>query len=208
MARFSPPAPQNGKEKGGLRYYAANPSDKPVIGKMREFCAKHGGLLSFQPDGAGGQIWLPQVRGCGNMGGREGGLAGSKTNFGIGLGCAQVCCSFLRRACTQASDHQGFLHLKPPPGAVHCSYGKKCKFGHWVQIEAQSGMPPQLRSKQPKPSKVGGNVFIAANLALSHWLNQPLFCPLSFVHFRMCAGNLFFLQSDPSRGLCISVVAP
>ncbi|CAJ1427481.1 unnamed protein product [Effrenium voratum] len=107
-------------------YYAANPQHKGVIGKLRDFCAAHKGLLVCEGNLGETKIKLPQV-----------------------------CCYFLRNACTKKTDHQGFLHLNPPPGAVHCSFGQKCIFGHFAQIEAQSGAQPSA-----------GEAVVAANLAL------------------------------------------
>ena len=124
------------------QYYDLHPGHRQIINKVASFCAEHTSLLTYIP-----------------------GYPHAKTAARLSL--PKHCCKFLNNCCEHDSDHQGFLHSKVLDGAVHCQYGRQCKFGHWERIEAQAKASPKGKGKgksfvAPSPKAAS----VAANLAL------------------------------------------
>ncbi|CAE6970434.1 unnamed protein product [Symbiodinium sp. CCMP2592] len=101
-------------------FYGQNPGCRQAIseaGGLKSFCSDHDRLLVFV----------------------------TKTSGESRIELACHCCYFFRGACKQNSTHGKYLHVvrctaAAVDDAVSCSYGPKCKFGHWQKVLQQAGL--------------------------------------------------------------------
>ncbi|CAE7760394.1 unnamed protein product [Symbiodinium sp. CCMP2456] len=100
-------------------FYGESPAYRQAIseaGGLKSFCSDHDRLLEFKTTASGSQIEL-----------------------------ACHCCYFFRGVCSHDSTHGKYLHVLPCTAdalddAVSCSYGPKCKFGHWEKVMQQAAI--------------------------------------------------------------------